>query len=358
MTTLPGHDIDAPTVVPTAARVRLQEIDVLRGCAALWVMFTHYIPHWNDRLSPIQVVIPNAFGIYAVQLFFVISGFVIFMTLDRCRSVSDFAVMRFSRLYPAYWAALLLATLISVFVFGEAFWSGGVLINLTMFQEFLRFPHLDVVYWSLSLELAFYLNAAWLFALGWHRRVRMVVAMWLLGACVWALTLPVIAPGQEPQRDWLALMFALDFAPYFAIGIVFFDAMKRAWSLSRVGLIVLAIAAEFLMRGWNGVAVITVILLLFFAATHGYLRFLVSKPTLWLGAISYSLYLIHRNLGYQMLDWLHARQVDVALAVPIAMLGALLLASLLTYGIERPALARIRSWYRKRNPIERRDREP
>jgi peptidoglycan/LPS O-acetylase OafA/YrhL len=347
MTAPPGHNFRGAKTA-RARTDRLQEIDVLRGFAALWVVLAHYVPHWNDRLEPVFVPIPNAFGIYAVQLFFVISGFVIFMTLDRCRSVREFAVLRFSRLYPTYWATLILATLVSVSLFGENFWLGGTMANLTMFQEFLRFPHLDVVYWSLSLELAFYLNATWLFALGWHRQVRWVVVVWLVGAGAWALALPVIAPGQEPVRDWLALLFALDFAPYFAIGVVFFDAMKHAWSPSRVGLIALAVTAEFVIHGWSGLAVIAVILSLFFAATHGYLRFLVAKPTLWLGAISYSLYLIHRNLGYQLLDWMHAHGVSVALAIPIAILSALLLATLLTYGIERPALARIRSWYRAR----------
>jgi peptidoglycan/LPS O-acetylase OafA/YrhL len=344
-----SEEILAATV--RAKNHRLPEIDVLRGFAALWVVLTHYVPHWNEHLAPVFVPIPNSFGIYAVQLFFVISGFVIFMTLDRCRSVSEFAVLRFSRLYPTYWAALGLTTVASIVLFGGKFWLSGTFANATMFQEFLRYPHLDVVYWSLSLELAFYLNAAWLFALGWHRRVRGVVAVWLIGACVWALTQPVIPPAQDPQRGWLALLFALDFAPYFAIGVLFFDAAKHNWSLPRAGLIALAVFSEFLIHGWSGVAVIAVILLLFFSATRGYLRFLVSKPTLWLGAISYPLYLIHRNLGYEILDWLHAHGVGVVLAVLVAIAGAMLLATLLTYGIERPALARIRIWYRDRKVI-------
>ncbi len=342
---------DASAATKNRTAHRLQEVDVLRGVAALCVVLTHYVPHWSERLEPVFVPIPNGFGIYAVQLFFVISGFVIFMTLDRCRSVSQFAMLRFSRLFPAYWATLLFATATGVFVFGERLWPGGLLANLTMFQEYFRFPHLDVVYWSLSLELAFYLNAAWLFALGWHRQVRWIVAVWLIGAGVWALTQPVIPPGQEPVRGWLPLLFALDFAPYFAMGMVFFDAIKNTWSPSRIGLIALAIVTEFLIHGATGIAVGIVILLLFFAATHGYLRFLVSKPTLWLGAISYSLYLIHRNLGYHLLDWLHGHGISAALAIPITIAGALLLATLFTYVVEQPALSRVRSWYRKRPEI-------
>lgn len=330
---------------------RLQEVDVLRGFAALFVVLTHYVPHWSDRLETIFVPIPNAFGIYAVQLFFVISGFVIFMTLDRCQSVAQFAMLRFSRLFPTYWATLLFATAIGILVFGEQLWPGGLLTNLTMFQEYLRFSHLDVVYWSLSLELAFYLNAAWLFALGWHHQVRRVITVWLLGACIWALTQPIVAPGQEPVRGWLPLLFALDFAPYFAMGVVLFDAMKNSWSPSRIALIALAVFAEFLIHGAGGVAVAIVIFLLFFAATHGHLRFLVSKPTLWLGTISYSLYLVHRNLGFHVLDWLHGHGISAALAIPITIAGALLLATLFTYAVEQPALARVRSWYRDRRTM-------
>jgi len=63
------------------------------------------------------------------------------------------------------------------------------------------------------------------------------------------------------------------------------------------------------------------------------------------------LYLIHRNLGHQVLDWLRAHGVGVVLAVPVAIAGALLLATLLTSGFERPAPGRIRIWYRNRKVI-------
>jgi peptidoglycan/LPS O-acetylase OafA/YrhL len=332
--------------VSAGHRHRLEEIDVLRGLAALWVVLSHYLPHWDKYLGGAPIIVPNDFGVYAVQLFFVISGFVIFMTLDRCRSVTEFAVLRFSRLYPAYWAALIIGTT-STLIFGGTFWPGGVLSNATMFQEFIGFPHLDNVFWSLSVELAFYMNAAWLFALGLHRRTRSIVIAWLALGCLWAVTLH--HPQVTEHRDWYARLLALDYAPYFAMGIVFFDALTHRWSASRVGLIVCAIATEFLIAGWRGVAVAAVVATLFFLASGGHLRFLVSKPTLWLGSISYSLYLIHRNLGYDVLDWMHARQIPVAVAVPITMVGVMLLATALTHGVEKPALAWIRSWSGSRN---------
>ena len=103
----------AKSSTPRAAP-RYLEVDVLRGLAAFWVVLSHYLPHWDEYLDPTFIIIPRAWGAYAVNLFYVISGFVIFITLDRCRTVTDFAILRFSRLYPTYWVTLILATSISV----------------------------------------------------------------------------------------------------------------------------------------------------------------------------------------------------------------------------------------------------
>jgi peptidoglycan/LPS O-acetylase OafA/YrhL len=339
-------------------RYRLQEVDVLRGLAALWVMLSHYSPHWNDKLEPTFVLVPNDTGIWAVKLFFVISGFVIFMTLDRCRSLNDFAVLRFSRLYPTYWASLITATAISVWVFGDPLWLGGFLANLTMFQEFFGFPNFDNVYWSLTVELAFYLNCAWLFAFGLHRRVTTVVSIWLMGSCIWAL---FFRDPASDQRYLLVQILALDFAPYFALGVVFFEANRAGWSRLRILMIGVAIVTESLLNGWIGMCVAAVVAGLFHLALTGRLAFLISRPTLWLGSISYSLYLIHRNLGYQSLDWLHAHGVGAELAIPLTMAGALLLATVLSAAVERPALRVVRDAYgrwtaRRAAPIEPRSR--
>jgi peptidoglycan/LPS O-acetylase OafA/YrhL len=327
-------------------RRRLDQVDVLRGLAAIWVVLSHYLPHWNDRLGPAPIIVPHSFGEYGVHLFFIISGFVIFATLERCRNVWDFAVLRFSRLYPAYWTSLLVVTVVSVVVFGDTLWWGGVMANMTMFHEFIGFPHLDIVYWSLTVELAFYLNVAWLLAFGLHRRVYAIVVVWLVSACVW--TMVAEQPAGLDERHWFALLFAADYAPYFVVGIVFYDALRHGWRRSSTGLLVLAFATQFFLEGLEGTVVIALATSIFAAAVYGHLRFMVNRLTLYLGTISFSLYLVHRNLGYSALDWMHAQGVHVGIAVPITMLGAIILAALLTSGIEQPALKRIRARYETR----------
>jgi len=62
---------------PNSKAAHIQEIDVLRGLAALTVVFSHYFPYWNRYNGEIPVLVTNAVGSDAVRLFFAISGFVI-----------------------------------------------------------------------------------------------------------------------------------------------------------------------------------------------------------------------------------------------------------------------------------------
>ena len=323
---------------------RYDEVDVLRGLAAFWVVLSHYGPYWNRYLGSVPIIVPNDWGLYAVKLFFIISGFVIFMTLGRCKSISDFVILRFSRLYPTYWATLALSTAVSAIVFAKGFWLTGFAINATMLQDFLGYPRFDNVYWSLTVELAFYLMAGLLFALGFHRHTLKFVMIWLVSATLWAL---FVRESGHDQRDWYALLLALDYAPYFGIGIVFHDVAKQGWSISKSAIVVFAMATEFLIAGLVGLYVIFIAGLLFTLAMRGRLKFLVSKYTLWLGTISYSLYLVHRNMGYEFLSWLHSQQVGPIIAIPATVLAALALATVITYGIEKPALHHVRSRHKE-----------
>lgn len=322
---------------------RIDQIDVLRGLAAMWVVLSHYNPHWKQFLGDALIIVPNPWGFHAVELFFVISGFVIFMTLEKCRTVTDFAMLRFSRLYPTYWAALILGVLIGVGAFGDLFWAHGFLANMTMLQEFLGYPNYDIVYWSLAVELAFYVNTAWLFATGAHRRIHTVLAVWLILSGTWAL---LLQDARAEQRDWLARLLALDFAPYFAIGVVYYDAARHGWSLRSAMLIAAALAVEALMSGWAGFGVATLIAVIVWLAVCGKLRFLANRATIGLGTISYALYLVHRNIGYHLLDWMHGKGVGPGFAIPVAIIVAICVATLLTFGVERPISRFLRSRYR------------
>ena len=92
-----------------AVRQRLNQLDALRGLAAMAVVLFHFSTRFSElypQAAPQAWSVP--LGYVGVNLFFIISGFVIFMTVERTARPADFVVSRISRLYPAYWVAIIL----------------------------------------------------------------------------------------------------------------------------------------------------------------------------------------------------------------------------------------------------------
>ena len=166
------------------AKNRLQALDALRGIAALGVVLFHYLPYY-DELYGHTFSSPDVleFGRYGVHLFFMLSGFVILMTLERTDNARWFGLARAFRLLPALWVCILL-TFFMVQVLGPADRSvsfSTALINFTLLHSYLDYSHVDGVYWSLVIEGTFYLwMAIFFYALKSWQQLRMVLFGWLL----------------------------------------------------------------------------------------------------------------------------------------------------------------------------------
>src|ERR1700733_8298890 len=88
---------------------RLKVLDAFRALAILAVLLHHYLvrwapPYYETNLYGYQHVYSHwfNFGYLGVRFFFMISGFVIFMTLEHCKHAFEFWFRRVARLYPAY----------------------------------------------------------------------------------------------------------------------------------------------------------------------------------------------------------------------------------------------------------------
>lgn len=315
---------------------RFEEIDVLRGLAALAVVIFHYSGHCAKFFGdfPFDFKI----GARGVELFFLVSGFVIYFTLEKSKSLGDFAFSRFSRLYPVYWGTLTLVVAIDVLVFGTPMWWGGYVVNMTMLQTFVGFPDIDTVFWSLAVELSFYVIMATVFTLGLMHRITLICFGWLAATCLWALsqTYGVAVPST------LAAYLILPYAPFFIAGITFYLISANGISAERVVILICCLIAECLLNGPARLLVASALFAIFGLAITGQLRWLVSPLTLWLGSISYPLYLVHRGLGYQVLFKLHEVGIPSTVSFAITMVGALVLASVLCYALEKPAMRALR----------------
>jgi len=340
---------------------RIEELDVLRGLAATCVVLTHYSAYCARYFGagPFGVHLAPIYGFYAVELFFMISGFVIYLTLEHSATWLDFAFSRVTRLYPGYWTALTLMVVLEKVVFGKPFWVTGHVANLTMFQQFLGFDNLDIVFWSLTVELAFYMTMGLLFAIGLLPRIEVVTAIWLALACLWSVVdqyLGMMLPAALPR------LLILRHVPFFVAGIAFYRIGRKGLTPGRLALLLASLAAAGLINGspdadvvaveWTDVlrrlGVAAVLFSIFALAVTGRLRFAISPVTLWLGTISYSLYLIHHNLGYSTLSRLHDAGVSTSTSFLVTLAGALILAFVLNQVVERPAIRALRHWYRRR----------
>ena len=139
---------------------RYRELDALRGIAAMAVVISHLTGNFDlffPEYPPLGVSF--AYGGLGVQLFFMISGYVILMTARRYGDPSEFSRARAVRLYPTYWASLTL-TVAVVFALGfEQLYRpwGEIAVNYTMLQSFVAVRDFDGAYWSLARELVFYI---------------------------------------------------------------------------------------------------------------------------------------------------------------------------------------------------------
>jgi peptidoglycan/LPS O-acetylase OafA/YrhL len=320
---------------------RLEELDVLRGVAAFIVMCYHYTTQYGvDFGHVVEPAISVPFGRYGVHLFFVISGFVIFLTLSRSRSMWDFAANRFSRLYPPYWVCigLTIAAMWLIPLPGLEITPVQALMNLTMLQYWLQAPEVDSVYWTLSVELAFYAFVSALHLLGWLSKVERWMTIWLFLIFVvrWA---DLQGMHISPLIRTAAM---LDHGHFFFAGVLFYLMKTDGFTLLRWLLLLACIVAAWFVRDVPHALALGAASVFFLAFITGRLRWIVVAPLVFLGDISYPLYLLHQNIGYAIISRLEKAGLTSEAWLIIPVIVALSLAIGVNRLVEKPARETLR----------------
>ena len=301
----------------------------------------YHLTFFYDRsgLSPIRV----SWGHFGLELFFIISGFVILMTLTRARDISDFAISRVARLYPAYWCAVLLTTLFAWQLETLGPPASEVAANLTMLQGYMLLPDIDGSYWTLTLELDFYLVMGGLFYFRQLGRISVMAVLLMLGlhglSVADALGLPTP----------VAQFRAAQYAGWFVIGICLFRLTRGPdrWAFTALILAVLYAAWGGPPRSGSPGGLLYFLISIGFAAlvwlgVHGRLRLLQLAPLVWLGDISYPLYLLHQRIGTDVMGQLDFFGVPGPATTALAIAFVVVLAAVVHVIVETPG----RRWLR------------
>lgn len=365
-------DLPPPLLAPVATtRSWMPALQSLRGLAALWVVLYHvqvYLRYYQLPLLPVPGL---RLGWLGVDLFFVLSAYLLSQPfLDgRAQRYGRFLADRFLRIAPPYYAAFALAAVLYALFAPEA-WvpakAGWSLVFLQNFR-FETFVAVNPAFWSLAVELQFYLllpfvaplfrGPRWPWALGAAMLVSLLYRALLFrwhtpDALQWeTFTLPSFlghfALGLSVARIRRLGAGAIAIRPglrrtTFAVGLALIAVPAYLWiPRDSIYFSVLSLEGDALVRP---LAACGFALMVLATASGGWVaRALSWRPLEWLGAISYSLYLVHVPAQIMAIKAVPPPEDPLAWTL-VAILSSLLAGWLLYRGVEAPAEV----WRRKR----------
>lgn len=283
----------------TKTKKRIAVLDCFRGIASFAVVLHHFI------LWP--------YGLFGVHFFFIISGFVIFYSIEKVKSGAEFAIKRFFRLYPTYWICLLLSTIFINFL--PTYSSDFIdikqfLVNLTMVQTLLGVDSVDHSYWSLVPELFFYGFIFIIYKLKQLENIQLIGFFWLiiiflntyfnLEAYIPYIRLLNIRHGQlffagilfykwyqNQHNNWT--IFGV-FCCYFLSVYIYTTTYPVQYPFLSTTIILVIIFSSFVLFIKNKLGFLDIRILRFF------------------GLISYPLYLLHQEIGGALFKFLNEKQ--------------------------------------------------
>lgn len=309
---------------------RLTPLDGLRGLASLIIVILHYRnlnDKWNETIintNPFwdQLILVYKFGWLGVEFFFVLSGFIFFwkygeMISDKAISLSNFAILRLTRLYPLHLATLILTAFLQYLVWAKSsitfIYGNNDVYHLILQLTFLNYGWVEVGHsfnapaWSIALEMGMYFL---FYAACFGRKNRPLIALGLM-----MLFLHVNIRGPIANFPMLNEPFTRVGYCFFMGGLLhyLYSRVKNAGKImeyfglaSLIGTVIILYCIQQYVIGtltmaaligprFNNVITLGVFPMLitcglFWSPAS---KLLSTKPLRALGDISYSMYLIH-----------------------------------------------------------------
>ena len=313
----------------------LSSLDLLRGLAAVAVCYFHFTHGNPDFLSKTNILYQSGrYGFLGVDVFFVISGFVIpyamYRGMYRFKNFGTFLLKRVIRIEPPFLISIILVIALNWLSTLSPYYRGAgftidytaLALHLGYLNAFFEYPWVNDVYWTLAIEFQYYIIIALIFPLLIHsKKYFSYIALGLFGVMGFFIT------GHN---------FIFNYGLLFVVGILLFQFqigyLKNAEFGALLLIALLMIYVKFDNR-YLMAALLPYFFILYFNLTSG-----VSK---FLGNISYSLYLVHIPIGGRIINICETlfqseqiRSVFVFVALAVSIFAAWIFFML----IEKPAM--------------------
>jgi len=355
---------------------RIAYLDGLRAIAILSVVLFHYYylfphnAHGSYGKNSGEVLIFK-YGSLGVMLFFSISGFVITQTLHNANSPAHFIAKRFSRLFPTMLICSALTYAVS-FIFPVSYSSTlySFLPSLTFLDPAIfnfifhtdKFDWMDGAYWSLFTEVRFYAMAAIVYFVSKNNFYRNFMALALLVG----ISFPTAIYLQFNQiRSAFNFIFIANQLPWFVFGVACYylhhkknkKAIAAAFvSFISMSLYIVAIGKRPYMP-FDGevvfLAMLVIFTLIFCVMKIQFINKLLSfKPLVAIGMASYSLYLLHQEIGQTLIQVVQMKFSSIpgiTAFMPISILIIGIFTSLAIYGFyEKPINKKLNCFFNRK----------
>jgi peptidoglycan/LPS O-acetylase OafA/YrhL len=339
---------------------RIASLDLLRGLAAFAVMIPHFFMYYLGDASTFAEII----SVTAVEVFFVLSGFVLGPQIVLCAqrknwaTLRTFLVRRWMRTIPSYLVALLAISMILGEVGSADFFRYAAYVQNLFFQHNGRdyYP----VAWSLSVEEWYYVAFPPFLLL--YGKVTKATGDWYVGAVLlFIAVITLIRSVFGDTADWGAgvrrvVVFRVDSIAYGFLLYLVLQQMKLEWNVRLRSFALLLLAATTILVLYVNTAMLAddaawlrhvnpfvsaafgMSTLIFFLSLNSLLqvRWMEDICT-YLGQISYPTYLFHLVILYALARFLP--QHNDPWHLPLYIGVVLLFTTIFFLGFERPILA-------------------
>ncbi|MFD1792127.1 acyltransferase family protein [Ochrobactrum teleogrylli] len=337
---------------------RFSNIDGLRAIAATSVLFHHIfgdiVRHAADKntafVGALDLIVSSFdFGRFGVVLFFLISGFVVPFSIKGDRPIRRFAIGRFFRLYPAFWLSLLCMCAYLAFT-GDVPELKAVLANLTMAANMFGQSWLSGVYWTLFIELAFYILMAMAFTVGMLRQPLMIFAAGLLLAASTGVPFALRSVGINLPVIYIGLHLSFLFCGLLLRLAVVEKARHAVWAALALVIVQMSIIGSIgdFSLARNDMFFIVGKFPIIVAYVAAYAVFMLSLWTMRpkaeilaaTGEISYSIYLFHVPVCWTIYLFLPPTgTVSDLITMALCVVASFAVSSLTYRYVEKPMIA-------------------
>ena len=313
-------------------KTRANGIDFLRGISICIVVLYHYTYHYDPAYlyKSTQNINFFKYGWLGVDIFFLVSGFCIAMTIENSKNIYFFLTRRFSRLYPAYVFCGII-TIIFYYFFSLPdrevdIISGLQNIFLLNIIPGYKVTYIDGIYWALVVEVKFYL----FFGIAYYfisDKKKLIVYLFLI-CFIGSIFKIFFETGNN---------FFLSIFPHiniFFFGICLYN-LKKISNLLKVAILIFVLFSIFIFKRYDGIELELIIFL--FISSFILIKNKIFKNTLFekIGLYSYSWYLIHNAIGLIIIREINQTEF-YKFSLYVAVIATLVLSCIIFYMVEKP----------------------